>query len=579
MVKEYEPRVNRKRPGGGGKGVRLLFLIIVVGVVVFSYLRIKGLIDKREAPPGELLPPVERLLQKMTLEEKVGQVLIAYFTGPEFTSSLAVELEEIPLGGIILYEDRGNIESPAQVAALIEKIQKTALDKEQLPLFIALDQEGGSVARLTAGVTIFPGNMALGATGSTELAALNASIIARELRILGINLNFAPVVDVNNNPANPVIGVRSFGSSPEAVSHLGRAMVAPYFQEGVLATAKHFPGHGDTDVDSHYGLPLIPYDLSRLKSLELLPFEAMVEAGVPVVMMAHLLAPGLTGSDELPTSLSPSAVRYLREEIGFDGLITTDSISMGAITDHLELEEAAVKAFQAGVDIILFGPWTGFQPGDRQEIFRSLLGAVKDGTITVERLDQSVRRIITAKIEHKIIDDPLPRLENLPALASPPHREVARRIARESITLVRDRAVLIPLPSRETVPLIWPAELESALVPLVEESPYLQPHLLSLQASPAAIDELEGALGDAPLVLVATYNLSNCPAWVNLFNNRVMEQEAALIALSSPYDLLLAPRVGTCLCTYSTNSDSMQALGQVLNGTLIPHGRLPVELY
>ena len=333
------------------------------------------------------------ILQKMTLEEKVGQVITAYFSGPEFSSTPAEELQQLPLGGIIFFSSAGNIENPAQVAGLTEQIQQAAFDSGAVPLFIAVDQEGGSVARLTEGVTLFPGNMALGAAGSEELARQSAAVMARELRTLGINFNFTPVVDVNSNPANPVIGVRSFGSDPRLVGRLGRAMVEPYRQAGVIATAKHFPGHGDTEVDSHYGLPLIPYGLSRLKEVELLPFQAMIDAGVPAVMLAHILAPGLTGSEDLPASLSPEAVRYLHEKMGFDGLVVTDSLSMGAITEHWGLGEAAVMAFQAGADVILFGPWAGVEPGDRYKIFDALKGAVEEGTITLEQLNQSVARI------------------------------------------------------------------------------------------------------------------------------------------------------------------------------------------
>lgn len=246
------------------------------------------------------------------------------------------------MGGIILYSITGNIEDVEQVVSLTKEIQQTALDAGGLPLFIAIDQEGGRVLRITEGVTVFPGNMALGATGSAELAGAVAGITARELRALGINMNFAPVVDVNNNPANPVISVRSFGSSPELVSRLGRAMTVPYAAAGVLATAKHFPGHGDTDTDSHYDLPLIPHAMARLKTVELPPFQAMVDAGVPAVMTAHVLVPALAKSDELPATMSPEVLGYLRREMGFDGLIFNDSLGMGAITKYWGLEEATI---------------------------------------------------------------------------------------------------------------------------------------------------------------------------------------------------------------------------------------------
>lgn len=566
--------MSRKRPRAWLMLIVILLILITL-LFIIDYFRSGA---SRNGEPGKAEDAVAEILQKMSLEEKVGQVIVAYFSGPEFGSQPAAELRELPLGGVILFSSAGNIESPAQVAGLTEQIQQGALDSDLVPLFIAVDQEGGAVARLTEGVTVFPGNMALGATGSDELARLNAAVIARELRILGINFNFAPVVDVNNNPANPVIGVRSFGSDPQEVARLGRAMVDPYRQEKVIATAKHFPGHGDTDVDSHYGLPLIPYKLSRLRELELFPFRAMIEAGVPAVMLAHILVPGLTGSDELPASLSPQAVRYLREEMGFDGLVVSDSMSMGAISERWGLEEAAVMAFQAGVDLILFGPWTGVEPGDSQRIFAALIEAVDEGTITLERLDQSVKRILTVKMRYGLIDDSLPRRGNLSDLALPENLNVARRIARESVTLVRDRASVIPLSPQETVPLIWPAELESSLAPLIEGCSFLQPHLLPLHAPAAEIEELLDSLRGSSLVLAGTSNLRRYPAWTGLIDALTEETEVVLLALSSPYDLLAVPRAGACLCTYSHTSVSMRALAEVLNGTLTPQGRLPVEL-
>lgn len=552
----------------------LLFLAaLAVAVLVFLY---RHYASRQGGEEGKIDAAVAELLQAMSLDEKIGQVIIAYFSGSEFDSTLARELRELPLGGVILFGD--NIENPAQLAALTERIQQTAREGGVIPLFIAVDQEGGAVARLTEGVTVFPGNMALGAAGNEALAGASAAVTARELRLLGINFNLAPVVDVNNNPDNPVIGVRSFGSDPAQVARLGAAMVEPYRRAGVLAAAKHFPGHGDTAVDSHYGLPLIPYDLSRLESLELLPFRAMVAAGVPAVMPAHILAPGLTGNETLPASLSPRAIRYLREEIGFDGLIISDSLSMGAITGRWELEEAAVLAFQAGVDLILFAPWSGVVPEDRRKIFAALKEAVENGTISGARLDQSVKRILTAKMAYGLLDDPGPRREELNRLAAPESLAVARNIARESITLVRDRAAVFPLSPAETVPLIWPAAREAALAPLMEECPYLRPYLLPLQASAAETAELIRVLRGSPLVLAATWNLRRYPSWVDLLGALAAETELAVLSLSSPYDLLAVPRAGAFLCSYSDSEASVRALGEVLNGSLVPRGRLPVEL-
>ena len=567
------------RVAGKGPRSRPVFMILLALLLVFFLAMFYPGRDRgKKQEPDNAKDAVTEILRNMSLEEKIGQVITAYFTGSGFGSSPAGQLRDLPLGGVILFSSAGNIENPAQVAGLTEQIQRAALDSGMPPLFIAIDQEGGAVARLTEGVTPFPGNMALGAAGSEELARQSAAVMARELRILGINFNFAPVVDVNSNPANPVIGVRSFGSNPQEVARLGRAMVGPYRREKVIAAAKHFPGHGDTAVDSHYGLPLIPCDLSRLKQLELIPFQAMIDAGVPAVMLAHILAPGLTGSEELPATLSKEAVRYLREEMGFNGLVVTDSMSMGAISENWSLEEASVKAFQAGADLILFGPWAGVEPGDRHRIFRALKEAVEGGAITADRLDQSVRRILAVKMDYGLFDNPLPRLPDLAELASPESLDIARRIARESITLVRDNASVIPLSPQVEIPLLWPAELESSLDPLLESCPFLQPRLLSLQAPDADINEALDLLRGSSLVLAGTCNLGYYPAWIGLLENLARETEVALLALASPYDIMAAPSAGAYLCTYSSGRFSMQALGEVLNGALLPKGRLPVEL-
>jgi len=555
--------------------VFMFFLLITAGCIFRS--QDKKSQDK-ENGEGAAEDAIELMLQEMTIEQKVGQLIMAYFDGPEFGADLAAALRELHLGGVILFSSTGNIENPAQVAALTAYIQNAALASGGIPLFIAADQEGGIVARFREGVTVFPGNMALGAAGSEDLARLTAAVLARELRTMGVNLNFAPVVDVNNNPDNPVIGVRSFGSDPALVSRLGAAMVAPYREAGVLATAKHFPGHGDTAVDSHYGLPQIDHDWARLSSVELPPFQAMVDARVPAVMAGHILMPALTGSAELPTSLSPQAIGYLREEMGFEGLILSDSMSMGAITENWGLEEACVKAIQAGSDMIVFGPWSGVEAGDRGRIFRALKEAVEQGTISLERLDQAVKRILRAKKEYGILDDPLPQADSLSEMAAAEHLEVARRVARESVTLVRDRGDVIPLDPAGTVPLIWPAEQEEALAPLLEECPFIQPQLLPLAASGAETAALFEALRSAPLVLAGSYNLRSYTAWVELINALEEETDVVLLAMASPYDILAVPGTTACLATYSDCRASVQALARILRGALEPRGSLPVTI-
>lgn len=524
---------------------------------------------------------VDILLNKMSLEEKVGQVIIGFFEGPSFSPELAKMIRKNHLGGVILYSVSGNIQNASQVASLVEQIQQCSLSSGGLPLFIAIDQEGGRVARLTEGVTLFPGNMALGATNSKKLVVESAAITARELKTLGINLNFAPVVDVNSNPANPIIGVRSFGSAPEKVANLGQAMIEPYQKAGVICTAKHFPGHGDTATDSHVGLPVINHDLEHLNKIEFYPFRAMVKTGVPAVMTAHVLIPAL--EKDYPATLSPKILNILRQEMGFNGLIITDSLGMGAVNKQWSVAEAGVKAFQAGADILLLGADKGHEAKEQTSIFQALLKAIKSGQISEERLNQSVRRVLAAKLEYGILDNPFPGKELFFQLANPGSLAVAEEIAQKSLTLVRDEKGLLPITSsppvsqKAVLPLLWPEESKSALGPLLAECPFLKPYLLPLNPTPEQITQTTKDLSNLSYVVVGTYNLHRNQAWIEVVK-KVGEKRTLIMAMGSPYDLLQIPQVGTYLACYGDRPVTMKALGKLLKGEFLPQGHLPVEL-
>ncbi|MCJ7620002.1 MAG: hypothetical protein MUP64_07280, partial [Anaerolineae bacterium] len=275
---------------------------------------------------------MEEILASMTTEQKVGQLFVVYFDGTSLSPDLRTMITEYHIGGIIIFPH--NLNTLADLAALISDAQQAAVANEpHVPLLVAADQEGWPIWRLPPGATVFPSNMALGATYSTEDAQLMASVMATEMKALGINMNLAPVLDVNSNPANPIIGIRSLGSSPDLVSRLGVAMIETYQTNGIVATAKHFPGHGDTSVDSHLDLPLIDHDLERLEAVELPPFEAAISAGVDCIMTAHIQVPALDPQPGRPATLSPEILQgLLREQMGFQGLIATDSLGMKALT-------------------------------------------------------------------------------------------------------------------------------------------------------------------------------------------------------------------------------------------------------
>src|SRR5712692_4703955 len=260
----------------------------------------------------------------MTLEEQIGQVLMVGFSGSTPSQEIIDLIQRFHIGNILLFSR--NLRDAQQVLELTQSLQQIAKEAGQpYPLLIAIDQENGIVQRLGEAVTIFPGNMALGAIGSEEVVYKVALATGRELKALGINMNLAPVVDINNNPANPVIGVRSFGEDPHLVARLGAAMVKGFHAAGILSCLKHFPGHGDTAVDSHLALPTIPHTFERLEAVELVPFRSGVEAGADSVMIAHISFPALTHQEALPATVSPALVRgLLREKLGFDGVIISD---------------------------------------------------------------------------------------------------------------------------------------------------------------------------------------------------------------------------------------------------------------
>lgn len=324
----------------------------------------------------------------MTLRDKIGQLFMVGFMGTSVTKELASFLTEYKPGGVILFSR--NLESVEQIVDLTNNLQHLS---PQLPLLISIDQEGGRVSRLPPNCfTIFPPGEVLGQVNSYELAYAAAATIATELRAVGINMNMAPVLDVNSNPSNPVIGDRAFGSTPATVCEMGLATLAGLQDNKVVACGKHFPGHGDTVADSHKELPVVSAPLDRLREVELRPFRHAIDNGVATLMTAHVLYQALDA--QVPATLSPTIINtLLRGEYRFDGVVLTDDLEMHAIIDHYGIGDAGVRAFLAGCDILLI-----CKEMDREiAAMNAIVAAVKDGTITEARLDASLARITRLK--------------------------------------------------------------------------------------------------------------------------------------------------------------------------------------
>lgn len=524
--------------------------------------------------PGVSQAGAEDRAGRLTLEEKAGQVMMCYFEGPELSANLKKMIADLRIGGVILYSSRGNIVSTEQVAGLCSSLQSFASSSGSWPLFIGIDQEGGLIQRITGGVTRFPGNMALGAANNEKLAAEAAKIMAMELAALGINMNFAPVADVNNNPFNPVIGVRAFGSSPEMVSRLSAAMASAFEQEGIIPTAKHFPGHGNTETDSHSGLPLISSTREELEETEFPPFRTLVNSGVPMVMTAHVLVPAL--DPEQPATLSPSILGMLRKEMGFSGVIITDSMGMGALKKDRTMAEAAIAAFNAGADILLFGADKGYEEQEHFVIFNAFLEACRNGTIPEQRLDEAVKRILDLKTKNGLFNEQKELHAN--RIPNPEGELVAKRAAAESVTLVRSwKEASEKIRKGAKIPLVWPEEYKTAAEILVEVCPFFTLHTLPMKPGKEEISLLSEKFGEEDVIFAADYDCWKNADWLELL--RTLGQERLfLLAARTPYSLLSLPEAKGFFALYSDIPATMNALGQILLGNSDPRGTLPVEL-
>ncbi len=515
-------------------------------------------------------PEIDTMIAEMTIEEKVGQLIMVGFDGTQANEAIETYIRERFVGGVVLFSR--NIETPQQTAELTNQLQQLAgTTAHQIPLFIGIDQEGGWVIRLREGATVLPGNMALGATDSTELAERAGEITAVELAAVGVNLNFAPVMDVNNNPQNPVIDRRSFGESPELVSRLGVAYIHGLQRNGVLGTAKHFPGHGDTTVDSHFDLPTVNHDRERIHALELQPFRAAIDADVAAIMTAHIVYPAFDA--DRPATLSPSILTdLLRKELGFDGLLITDDMEMEAIDDHYRSGEAAVMAVEAGADIVMV-LWTSAK---QIEVFDALLSAVKSGRISQARLDQSVRRILKNKegaFDRRFVDVAAVGK----TVGAKAHQQLAQTIASQAITVVRNRDNLLPLKLEpETTVLIV-----SASSTLFEN--FKAHHPNTVEARIPEKSEVESIL---PQLIVQAENADVVIAGIMKNEQAAFVQQVSsgtttpviVIALGSPYTLRGRPAVSASLAAYDIHAASVSAAVEVIIGAQAAQGKLPVQL-
>jgi len=375
----------------------------------------------------------ETKLKSMPLREKIAQMIITYSDGyyledddKEF-KRLRNLIENEKVGGVIFFKGRA-----LEEARLINKLQSMS----ETPLLISQDFERGTAMRLEDG-SLYPNNMAIGATRNPDLAYKMGLKIAKECRALGVHQNYSPVVDVNNNPKNPIINVRSFGEDPLLVSEMGNAMIRGLQEGGVIATAKHFPGHGDTDIDTHNDLPVIKSDMARMENIELVPFKSAIESGVKSVMVAHISFPAVDKTPNIPATLSNDIVNgILINKLGFNGLVITDALNMAGVTKHFSTQEVAVRCVTAGIDLILM-------PQGETKTIDAIENAVLSGKISEDRIDVSVKKILDAKEFLKLNDNKLIDEDKvLSSINDDATQNLAKTIAEQSITLVRNEGML-----------------------------------------------------------------------------------------------------------------------------------------
>ncbi|WP_145407551.1 glycoside hydrolase family 3 N-terminal domain-containing protein [Paenibacillus xylanexedens] len=539
----------------------------------------------------------DKLISYMTLSEQVGQMLmpdIRQWNGKVTTTvheGLKRNIHDQDLGGLILFDK--NIVDARQVATFTHDLQAEAGD---IPLFLGIDQEGGVIKRIPGGTNL-PGQMALGATGNTALAESAAQLTGEELKALGIQVNFAPVLDINSNPDNPIIGIRSFGSNADLVTRLGLAMIKGLKESGVIATVKHFPGHGDTAVDSHLGMPVLTHQRERLDAVELKPFREAINNGVDMIMTAHIAFPAIDNEQmtslkdgqkvPVPATLSKRVLTgLLRDELGYDGLIISDAFTMKGIAEHFGENKAVERAVSAGVDIILM-------PQDSAAAHQTLLNAVMKGTIPKETIEASVTRILEAKSKYGLFERSQSLSVKLAQLnrviGSDQHRVVERDIAEKAVTVLasREGKRVDSITKGDQVVIVAADEQQAQQL---ERQLQQSANNLSIKTGISVIRQgnsqaILQALAKADYVILASYQFRNAASEFGWSDYQVLiddmnrrNQRYTLLSLGNPYETIHLKNVRSALAVYGKQEPNTLAGIKVLLGQLEAGGKLPVEI-
>ncbi|MEV7553090.1 glycoside hydrolase family 3 N-terminal domain-containing protein [Amycolatopsis sp. NPDC089917] len=548
------------------------------------------------AQPVSADAEAQRALRGLTLEQKVGQLFVTWVNGKSAdevnaknkadfgVDTPAQVVEKYHLGGVIYFnnDSRDNFDDPVQVAKLSNGLQRAAIRSgAHIPLQIATDQEGGTVTRMGAPATELPNAMAISAGRDTKAAREAARILGHELRAVGINQDFAPDADVNSNPANPVIGVRSFSGRPDLASQFVGAQVKGFQDSGrrsetVSAAAKHFPGHGDAATDSHLELPRIDRSEASWRETDVPPFKAAIGAGIDSIMSAHIQFPSLDPSGEPATLSKPILTGKLRDELGYRGVVITDSLEMDAVREMHSDAEIPVLALKAGIDQLLM-------PVHLEVAINAVLDAVRKGELTEKRIDESVLRVLKLKLNRGILTSPFADPAKVASkVGTPANLATAQGIADRSVTAIRNDGGVLPLAQQPAKTLVtgWGATTTTALASKLTAHGTQATALQTGQTpTDAQIAQAAAAAKNVDLVVVLTNNVGTYPLQGKLLQALAdTGKPVVAVAAQIPYDAGYENPVKTWLATYGYITPSLEALAKVILGKVKPQGKLPVDV-
>lgn len=577
---------------------RRLFLTGVTGSAALA-LAVTGSVPARASSgpdaPGQDAR-VAAALHSMSVQEKVGQLFVQNVYGSDATTpdarnlplygvaSPAEVVRKYHLGGVIYFAWTDSVKNPQQIVGLSNGLQKAATSSgAKIPLLISTDQEQGVVTRIGPPATQFPGSMALGAGRSTDDARTAAAITGQELKAMGVNTDFAPDADVNVNALNPVIGTRSFSSDPALVASMVAAQVRGYQKDGgITATPKHFPGHGDTATDSHTGIPIITHTKAQWEQIDAPPFKAAIKAGTEMIMSGHLVVPALDASGDPATLSKPILTGILREELGYKGVIITDSLGMQGVRDKYGDGEVAVRAVLAGVDNLLMAP-------DMDTAYNAVLAAVESGRISQQRLDESMQRLLHLKLTKGILLRPYTDPSQIDSVVgTPEHLATADAITNRTTTVVRNDGRTLPLTAAGKKVLVTGYGVSTTTTlaaALARRSATVTRRDTGSSPSDLVIADAVAKTAGQDVVVVTTMK-----AWdTTVTDPRGAQQKlvqallatgkpVVVVAVRDPYDIAYLPGVRTYLATYSYSPVAIEAAVRVITGEIGPSGKLPVDI-